>query len=231
MKVIGILQPGRLGDLIICLPIANYYHDKGYEVHWPVFRKFVDMFKKVAPYINFYPVTDNVWNCFDESALILKTLKINDTLDIAATFPGSSCTDEYVKLGDGFGPEKFDEFKYRLSKVPCEFKWKLTYNRDLKKEKEVYDKYVKQEKYDIVGLTHSRGKANKRVISINQVIYLNENHSIFDWRKILEGAENIVLVDSAMANFVEQLNLTNKKILVQKPNQPTPTLKNEWTIK
>jgi len=34
-----------------------------------------------------------------------------------------------------------------------------------------------------------------------------------------------------MANFVEQLNLPNNKILVQKPGQPTPTIKNEWRIK
>ena len=35
------------------------------------------------------------------------------------------------------------------------------------------------------------------------IIFINENHSIFHWRKILENADNIVLVDSAMANFVE----------------------------
>ena len=99
------------------------------------------------------------------------------------------------------------------------------------KEQEVFNLYVKQEKYDVVGLKHSRGEANVQVLSKNQVININENHSIFYWRKILEGAENIVLVDSAMANFVEQLNLPNNKILVQKPGQPTPTIKNEWRIK
>ena len=94
-----------------------------------------------------------------------------------------------------------------------------------------YNQYVKQEKYDVVGLKHSRGEANVQVLSKSQIIFINENHSIFHWRKILENADNIVLVDSAMANFVEQLNLTNKKILVQKPGQPTPTIKNEWRVK
>lgn len=231
MKNIGIIQPGRLGDLIICLPIAKYYNSKGYYVYWPIFKQFVEMFKEAAPDINFIPVTDNVWNCVPESIKTLKEIGVNKVLDIAATFPGSNCTDEYVTLGDGFGQEKFDEFKYRKAKVPFTNKWELIYNRNLDKELEVYNQYVKQEKYDVVGLKHSRGEANVQVLSKSQIIFINENHSIFHWRKILENADNIVLVDSAMANFVEQLNLTNKKILVQKPGQPTPTIKNEWIVK
>jgi len=231
MKQIGIIQPGRLGDLIICLPIANHYNSKGYYVHWPVFKQFVGMFKEAAPHINFIPVSDNVWTCVPEAFEVLKQLNVKKVLDIAATFPGSKCTEEYVTLGDGFGEEKFDEFKYRKSKVPFSNKWELIYNRNLDKEQEVFNQYVKQEKYDVVGLKHSKGEANVQVLSKNQVININENHSIFHWRKILEGAENIVLVDSAMANFVEQLNLPNNKILVQKPGQPTPTIKNEWRIK
>jgi len=231
MKTIGILQPGRLGDLIICLPIANYYNSKGYYVHWPIFKQFVEMFKEAAPHINFIPVTDNVWNCISESINALNEVKVKKIIDIAATFPGSKCTDEYVKLGDGFGNEKFDEFKYRLAKVPFENKWELIYNRNFVKEQEIYNQYVKQDKFDLVGLKHSRGEVNVQILSKNQVIHINENHSIFYWRKLLEEAENIVLVDSAMANLVEQLNLSNKKIIIRKPGQPIPTIKNKWEIK
>jgi len=231
MKTIGILQPGRLGDLIICLPIANYYNSKGYYVHWPIFKQFVEMFKEAAPHINFIPVTDNVWNCIPESINALNKVKVKKIIDIAATFPGSKCTDEYVKLGDGFGNEKFDEFKYRLAKVPFENKWELIYNRNFVKEQEIYNQYVKQDKFDLVGLKHSRGEVNVQILSKNQVIHINENHSIFYWRKLLEEAENIVLVDSAMANLVEQLNLSNKKIIIRKPGQPIPTIKNKWEIK
>lgn len=231
MKTIGIIQPGRLGDLIICLPIANYYNSKGYYVYWPIFKQFLEMFKEAAPHINFIPVTDNVWNCVSEAFNVLKEANVTKVLDLAATFPGSNCTDEYVTLGDGFGQEKFDEFKYRLAKVPFKNKWELTYNRNLDKEQEIYNQYVKQNKFDLVGLKHSKGEANVQVLSKNQVIHINESHSIFHWRKILEKADNIVLVDSAMANLVEQLNLPNKKIIIQKQGQPTPTIKNEWTIK
>jgi len=36
-----ILQPGKLGDLIITLPIAHYYFRQGYEIFWPVFDNFI----------------------------------------------------------------------------------------------------------------------------------------------------------------------------------------------
>ena len=90
MKTIGIIQPGRLGDLIICLPIANYYNSKGYYVYWPIFKQFLEMFKEAAPHINFIPVTDNVWNCVSEAFNALKEANVTKILDLAATFPGSN---------------------------------------------------------------------------------------------------------------------------------------------
>ena len=92
MKTVGIIQPGRLGDLIICLPITKYYHSKGYKVVWPVFKNYIDMFKEAVDYVKFEPTTDNVWECVPEAYRILKKYDIDITLDIAATFPGSYCT-------------------------------------------------------------------------------------------------------------------------------------------
>ena len=46
------------------------------------------------------------------------------------------------------------------------------------------------------------------------------------WKMLL-----LALVDSAMANFVEQLNVENKKILLLKPGHPRPTFRNDWKIK
>jgi len=36
-----LLQPGKLGDIIICSTIANHYHRKGYKIKWPVFTNFL----------------------------------------------------------------------------------------------------------------------------------------------------------------------------------------------
>jgi len=231
MKTVGIVQPGKLGDLIICLPIAKFYSDNGYKVIWPVFKNFLPMFEEAVNYVNFLPVTNDVYECVPQAFNLLESNKVDKIIDIAATFPGSKCTEEYVKLGDGFGPEKFDEFKYRLANVPFKEKWNLQYKRNKEKEEEVFNLYVKEKKYDVVGIKHSRGQLNVQFLSKNQVIHINENHSIFHWRKVLEKAKCIALVDSAMANLVEQLNLDNKKIFLTKPGQPTPTLHNQWEIK
>ena len=45
-KKCAIVQPGKLGDIIICAPIAQYYADKGYEVYWPVFEEFYNTVKR-----------------------------------------------------------------------------------------------------------------------------------------------------------------------------------------
>jgi hypothetical protein len=234
MKSIGIIQPGKLGDLIICLPIAKYYADNGYDVVWPIFYKYVDMFKEVVNFkVSFYPVTDNVYNCVGEAKNILKEKNIDVVFDIAATFPGSNCTDEYVMLGDGFGKEKFDEFKYRKSQVNFDLKWNLKNCISLNPEKEIeiYNNEVKQTPYNVVSLKHSRGTLDVKFETKHPIIEVNEKYNIFYWKKILENAKNIVLVDSALANLVDQLNLPNNKILLRKHGHPTPTFKSNWTYK
>lgn len=231
MKSIGILQPGRLGDIIICLPIAKYYYDLGYTVYWPIFKNFTKMLCERVDYVNFLPVTNDVYQCISHAKGAFINYNVEKVLDLAATFPGSSVTEEYVKLGDGYGDEKFDEFKYRKANVPFEQKWNLHYKRNLIEEENVYNLYVKQSNYDLISLKHSQGELNVKIESKNQVITLNENHNIFDWRKIIENASTIALVDSAMANLVEQLNVDVKKILLMKPGHPGPTFKTNWIIK
>lgn len=232
MKKIGILQPGKLGDLIICLPIAKYYADKGYKVIWPVFNNFAPMMQEVVDYVEYMPVTNNVYSCFGEAkhAIYSNHPDVETVFDLAATFPGSSVTDEYVALGDGWGEEKFDAFKYRKASVPFELKWNLEYKRNLKEEEKVYNEMVKSPNYDVVSTKHSRGDLNIKFESKHDIVKVNENYNIFYWRKVLENAKHIALVDSAMANLVEQLNLTNKKFLLMKQGHPGPTFKNNWKV-
>jgi hypothetical protein len=125
MKKLGIIQPGRLGDLIICLPIANFYYERGYRVFWPIFHKFVPMMVEAAPHIDFKPTTDDVYHCVPQARNML--YRCDEILDLAATFPGSQITEQYVKEGDGFGRERFDEFKFNRQKI-----WNF-YNLELKK--------------------------------------------------------------------------------------------------
>ena len=90
--------------------------------------------------------------------------------------------------------------------------------------------YIKEERYAVIGLNHSQGRARVQIESDKQIVEINEYHNIFDWLKILENADQLVLVESAMSNLVEQINLPNKKWLLRKEGHPMPVYKNKWTI-
>jgi len=50
MKTCLIIQPGKLGDIIISAPIAKYYHDNGYNIVWPTFSNFKGIINRL-PYV------------------------------------------------------------------------------------------------------------------------------------------------------------------------------------
>ena len=226
MKTIGIIQPGRLGDIILCLPIAKYYYDQGYKVIWPIFSQYINMFEEVVDYVEFIAVTGNIYTCVSEAKH--KTINCTKILDIAATFPDSTCTDRYVEMGDGLGEIKADHFKYIVSEVPIKHKWNLSIKRNSVAEDNLYNQYVTQPDYVVGCLTSSQGKLDiKFDTKGRQFIEMNEKHSIFHWLKILENAKVLALVNSSVSNLVEMLNFTTKKILLPRQDGRLPTLKNE----
>jgi len=63
MKNLGIIQPGRLGDIIICLPIAKFYNEQGYKVYWPIFENYIPIFSEAIDYVHFLPVASDIYSC------------------------------------------------------------------------------------------------------------------------------------------------------------------------
>lgn len=53
---IGIIQTRGIGDILIALPIAKYFHDNNNEVFWPIDEKFLPSFQEVAPWVNWIGV-------------------------------------------------------------------------------------------------------------------------------------------------------------------------------
>jgi hypothetical protein len=51
MKKAIIIQPGKMGDLLLITPIAKYYYENGYQVDIPVFSNFKNFFNRIN-YIN-----------------------------------------------------------------------------------------------------------------------------------------------------------------------------------
>lgn len=233
MKKFGLIQPGRNGDLIILIPAMKHMHDMGYEIYWPIFENYIPMYKDLVNYINFIPVRNNVYTAVPESYDLLRNKYCVDTIvDVAATFPGSVCTEEYVRSGDGYG-ENYDAFKYRLLNIPIDIKWKFSecIVRNDERENIVRQAYVMSEKYVVANMTCSSGKVNVNIDTKGLPrIDVTMDYSMFDWIGILEKADTIVLLNSGMLCLVEQMNMTNRKIVLKIPNGRLPVLRNKWEI-
>jgi hypothetical protein len=55
MRKLGLIQSRGLGDIIIALPIAKYFHDRGWHVVWPIDQRFLPSFAPAVDYVEFVP--------------------------------------------------------------------------------------------------------------------------------------------------------------------------------
>jgi len=62
------------------------------------------------------------------------------------------------------------------------------------------------------------------------IIDITSEGYIFDWLKIIEGAESIIMTDSCMANLVDQLNIGDDRYFIPIHHIGlTPVHGNHWT--
>ena len=236
MKTIGILQPGRIGDIIINLPIAKHYSDLGYNVVWPIAAPFIKSFTYAADYVQFIPVKhDNaadIMNWHRDAEWILNQFDCEKVLDLLYDFPGSSITSTLWHQSK----QNFDEYRYTSSDVPFEKKWNLKINRNIDREMELYTTLVKQEKYVVTHLTSSAGRKqitlSDDILNDYQVIDITPvTNNVFDWCTILEKAAKLIMVDSCFVNLVEGLNLNDNKVLIPKGGTyQMPIVRTKWKV-
>ena len=227
---IGLIQSRGLGDIVIALPIAKWYHDRGHEVVWPIDEKFYPSFKNSADYVRFLPFK------FQPSlegfyTTPLKLLHENNCSTIYTLY--SYLNGFPINRKDLYSALTFDQYKYRISKVPFEEKWNLHIKRDPKREDYLFDKLVKQGEYILIQDTGSNMKANLKIpnqYKDHQKIYIDDlSESIFDWLKIIENAKALFLIDSCFANLVEQLKIkTHKYFVFRSLCNFTPVMMSKW---
>ena len=204
VKQIKIIQPGRIGDIIICLPIAKHYHDQGYEVYWPVCSEFFTMFDYVD-YVRPHdlgPFNGNSRTLCDLAAKAKTILPKAQTLDLAVGFLNNALDKEWKESG-----MTFDEWKYKKSGVPFEKKYDLQINRNTGKEEKLLKQLTNGNPYIV---THSKGgqgyKHNFNKPGAIEVKHI-EGYTLFDWLKILEEASEVYCIDSSVANLINQLGI------------------------
>lgn len=229
MKNLCIILPGKIGDIIICLPIAKYYADKGYKVIWPVWSYLIDNFVGYINYVNFIPVS--YLKGVTESKKIAQENNY-EILDLS--FTNQDCWNNENTYKFHNQSKSFDEFRYQLADVNFNEKWNLQIDRNINLESKLKDKICKNPHYVIA---HFNGSDSRREVKLNnpnnnQIIEIAPSSpSIFDWIQILENASYLVMYDSCFANLVEQLNLQNKKFFLKRSEpKATPVLRNKWTI-
>jgi len=216
MRKLGIIQPGKIGDIIICLPIAKYYYDRGWTVIWPVDRRIIGNFVGYVDYVTFIPVDFDCRHSYRECYAAHCARIIDLSFSIPGANPHSS--HEYMRNNTKFS---FDEYKYFLADVDFSEKWNLQITRNKNKEEELYNKLVNHSgKYIVLqeqsSVCHIKApiKTELDTVKIEPII----GYSVFDWLKILEKADKHVLIESCFMNLVDQMNIkTAEKYLMNTP--------------
>jgi hypothetical protein len=237
MSKLGIIQSRGLGDIIIALPIAKHYADEGWEVYWPICDQFYGSVKDHAPWVKWIHVpTDPQGQFFyNEPMKRLKNFKCDE---IICLYQALNVVPELSNV-PYFQVEKFDEFKYTKAGVPFLNKWRLNecFTRNPQKEQELYDRLRDTSEHYVV--YHTEGSTYKCAADLSNIppdwqqIEIKEQagYSIFDWLKIIEGAEALILIDSVFSNLVDQLLIDVDKYWIPRSHiHLTPVLGSTWTI-
>ena len=194
MKRLLLHQPGRFGDIIICLPIARFFSQE-YEIHWWCPREY-------------HPLFRNIDYCVPVEKPIGPYDRVVDLSFGIVT--NSDLQKWWVKTRESW--KSFVVAKYKIAHVPLLFRWKLVWNRDKNRENALYTRITNYCGSDY-SLVHQRS-AHRLSVSIpaeNKVLFEPiEDYNIFDWFKVIMCAREIHCIDSSLANFVEVLKPLRK---------------------
>lgn len=211
MKVI-INQYQGLGDILFCEPIAKYYINKGYdEIIWPVNKEFLWLNNYIT-YINFIDKNNlninyeniNIENIYEDTLY----LPIRFANPIFRNLHPHDYSDQYHTMLD----------KYRLLNLP-EDMWKtFTWNRNLTKENELYNKIINNDNYILINNKWSDGILDIKV-DLNdtyQIVYMDriEDYTLLDWALIIEKASIIHTVSTSNLFLIETLDINAKDVYI-----------------
>jgi hypothetical protein len=213
---LGIIQSRGLGDIIIALPIAKHYADLGWEVLWPITAPWVEQMAHYAPWVKWIPVDVDYGPFFYDVPLQrLKNFKCDEIICLYNALTGHP---EFSNE-PFFQFTTFDQYKYVQAGVPFLKKWTLDQciTRDPVREQALYDRKIKNPNYVVTHLKSSQFtvKFDASIIPADwDIIEISDEGYIFDWIKIIEGAQSIVMTNSVFANMTDQLKLGDDKYFI-----------------
>lgn len=207
-----LIQPGGYGDIFICAPIAKYYTDLGYKVHWPGRVQFKPLIEGLG-YVTYIPIPGgdlhHDWLRSDVMKILPMVENYSLVLNLADRGPHPVAEQKW---------ENFEQVKYRLAKVPFEKKYNLQWNRNLEKEEELYNRVVTTSPYIFAHVRSSKGYQGKVPSNKLPVVETREieGYTIFDWYKVIKDSEVIYSTESSFQAFIDGfcLNLEQEKFLI-----------------
>jgi hypothetical protein len=228
MKKLGIIQPGRIGDIIICLPIAKWYADKGYDVVWPIEQGYVSNFAAYIDYVTFVGIDSLDCNVARKECIPT----CNNILDLSITFPNSHPYNDSL-FYQHRNEMSFDQLKYAIASVPFEEKWNFSFKRNHQKELDIYNSLNLRPDVPYT-FVHNQGSSEffKYPPGADEEVVIADQRalSIFDWLYVIERASKIICIDSCFSNLIEQSNVSAcDKFLVRRAADVRPVYKN-WTV-
>lgn len=248
-----IRHPGKIGDLLITVPIAYKYINEGKRVFWPVLKQYFPSFNSAFPEILWHQFISSESEMYKNvDPLIESIIKTDsktssnkiDILDLGFDFSNTNLlTSEYSQQQQ----YTFDEFKYHLAETDISHKWRLKeyLKRNHQRENKLFNDLVRKDKYILI-----QEKSSDQEVKIN--LYFKDNsvqiikmypitNNIFDWLTIIEKAQSVVLIESCFSNLIDQLEIKNQEqVLILKSLQyyhyklpdgrikGCPILRNDW---
>lgn len=203
-KTLAIIQPGRIGDVIIVLPIAKHYHDQGHKIIWPVCTQYLPLFDYMD-YVQSVDIGPEIVGSY-RRALMITNGKM--AINLAIGF-GRDESDWRS------GPLSFDEWKYKEAGLLITEKYKLAINRNAKKEASLIHVLGLDNRKGEYVVTHS-DQASCRLHhdwNISGAIDIKpiDGYTVFDWLGVIENAKEVYCVDSCIANMINQLGIAKGK--------------------
>jgi hypothetical protein len=228
---IGLIQSGGIGDIIIALPIAKHFADRGHEVLWPIYDDCIEAFGAAAPYVRFLPLEGRrgQW-MYPKPLALLKEKGCDRIIPLYSHIGGHPELLASPKLASIM---KFDQYKYGVTNVPFREKWNLQIVRNKQREDELFTQVAPRGDYAICHLRGSDFVANVDVGAMAggaPVVEITKRTDNFlDWLTVIERAFLRVTIDSCFANLIDQLQMPGKNIFLIRSNWPfTPVLLGDW---
>lgn len=196
-KRLLIKQPGRYGDILICLPIAKWYFDMGYDIDWLCPKEYHELFRN----IDYATPIDSQTNDY------------HFVLDLAFGInKGTSL--HYWWMNSRPTWQSFVSAKYFLAGLPIKYRWNLIWKRDLQREELLY-KRIKERCLSDYAVVHESTWDFKGSIftTLPKVLFeCIDDFNIFDWYLVLLNSQEIHCIDSSLCNFVDAIpELHSKK--------------------